>query len=102
MQSSLEQAIIEINKNISQLNTKVGASTPFLHETLKEHRGKKGKRYSVYKWDRLRDGLHANDDLSKKWAKILSNCFRINAEKEEEEEEGERSPKRSWKKLRSS
>ena len=95
MQSNLEQVIISINKTITNLNKSVGASTPFLHDTIKESRGRKEKRYVIYKWNRLRDGLHAGDSLMLKWADVLKNCFQLNDAREEVEELEDRSHKRS-------
>ena len=95
MQNNLDQVIISINKTISNLNKSVGAATPFLHDTLKESRGRKKKRYFIYKWDRLRDGLHAGESLMLKWAEVLNNCFRLNDAREEVEEVEDRSHKRS-------
>lgn len=97
MQENLELVIITINKFITELNKKVGASTPFLHDTIRENRGTRGSRYSVYNWSRLFDGLHAGPKLTIKWAKVISKCIDCN-QKNEEEEVG--SPKRSWKKHR--
>ena len=98
MQKNLMEAIDRINGYISHINKKVGASTPFLHDTVKQYRGRKGKRYYAYMWGRYRDGLHPGDDLLKKWAEVLSNTFRINREKDVPDEES--SPKRAWKKTR--
>ena len=99
MQHNLQEAIDAINGYISSINKKVGASTPFLHDTVRQCRGRKGRRYYVYKWDRYRDGLHAGDYLAKQWASVLENTFRLNRERDEDQEEPV-SPKRSWKKCR--
>ena len=98
MQDNLMTTIDQLNTFIYNLNRKVEASTPFLHDTIKECRGRKGARYYICKWNRLDDGLHAGDALKKKWANVLENCFRLNQEREEPEEGS--SPKRSWKKCR--
>ena len=98
MQHNLGPVIDEINGYISKLNKKVGASTPFLHDTIKEYRGRKGSRYFVYKWDRFEDGLHANEKLKERWGEVLSNTMRINDAKDEPE--GDCSPKRSWKRAK--
>ena len=95
MQTNLDTVIIRINKIITELNKSVGASTPFLHDTLRESRGRKGRRYSVNKWDRPRDGLHAGNSLMLKWAESLENCFKLNDAREEVEEVEDRSHKRS-------
>ena len=98
MQKNLMQSIDQINGYISHINKKVGASTPFLHDTVKESRARKGSKYYAYKWKRYRDGLHAGEYLTKTWAQVLSNTMRINRAKEDSDDEG--SPKRAWKKTR--
>ena len=65
MQDNLNQAIDSINGRIYRLNKQTQVSTPFLHCSIMEHRGRKNKRYYVYKYDRYRDGLHAPDPLKK-------------------------------------
>ena len=98
MQTNMVETIDSINGIISRMNKTVGASTPFLHHTVKEYRGKKGSRYYVYRYDRYRDGLHAGENLAKKWADSLGNAFVLNQRRDISEDEG--SPKRSWKKCR--
>ena len=71
-------------------------STPFLHDTITEYRGRKQERYLIYRWDLLRDGLHASDIQADKWASVLQNCFRLNRQNDDSDEEN-RSPKRSWR-----
>ena len=69
-------------------------STPFLHDTITENRGRNQERYLIYRWDLLRDGLHASDILADKWASVLQNCYRLNRQNDDSDEEN-RSPKRS-------
>ena len=51
MQQNLSEAIDTLNGYISTINKKVGASTPFLHDTIKESRSRKGRRYYAYRWE---------------------------------------------------
>ena len=98
MQTNLEIIIDRLNKHIRHINADVGASTPLLHDTIKEYRGKKENKYFVYKWNRMYDGLHPGDDLLGKWGSVLERCFTLNRERDSLQEQG--SPKRSWKRTR--
>lgn len=99
MQRRANTVIDQINGHISSLNKRVGMSTPFLHDTITEVRGRGKKRYTIYKWELLYDGLHATDDLATKWASVLKNCFAINRKNDESDQEMN-SPKRSWRRER--
>ena len=44
MQENLDSAMDIINNQIYELNNKVKVSTPFLHQTIREKRGKKGQK----------------------------------------------------------
>ena len=100
MQENLDQAIDNINDQIYEINNKIKVSTPFLHHSIRERRGCKGKRYTSFRWEKLFDGLHASKDLHPVWAEILSKSFALNnllledSESEEEERPWRRSAKR--------
>ena len=89
MQENLNLAIDIINNSIYELNNKVKASTPFLHTTIREQRGCKGKRYTAYRWEKLYDGLHATEGLRPVWAECLSKAMRMNSLLEDSDSEGE-------------
>ena len=96
MQKRADLVVNQINGYISRINKNVGASTPFLHDTIMENRGRKGKRYYVYRWDKFSDGLHAKRPLQERWAEVLKNAFRLN-ERNDVSDDEDRSPKRSWR-----
>ena len=99
MQENLDQAIDQINNGIYEINKKLQVSTPFLHGTIRERRGAKGKRHTVYRYEKLYDGLHAHWDLRPVWADCLSKAFRLNSLLEDSESEGEgpsRRPQGGW------
>ena len=51
-----------VNSYIYNLNKDIKVSTPFLHDTIREKRGRKNKRYFIYKWEKFFDGLHPPRD----------------------------------------
>ena len=61
MKNNINTIIAELNGHLSKLNKKVKMSTPFLHETITitEYRSRNQEHYLIYRWDLLRDGLHA-------------------------------------------
>ena len=87
-------AIDLINKQIYELNLKLKVSTPFLHCTIMERRGKKSKRRHILRYDRYTDGLHASEDLAASWGEVITRAMTLNDYQEDSEVEG--SPKRSW------
>ena len=95
MQDAINTVVDSINDYILQLNIKTRVSTPFLHHTVMERRGRKGNRYYIYKWELYYDGLHASNELKDEWAKVISKAITLNERLEDSDEEG--SPKRSWK-----
>ena len=96
MQKNLEAAIDLSNKYIYELNLSISVSTPFLHDTVMERRGRKNGRYYALKWNRYYDGLHAGDALLSRWADVLQRAMKLNNQLEDSTDE-EKSPKRSWK-----
>ena len=96
MQNITNTIINELNGHLSKLNKKVKMSTPFLHDTITEYRGHKQECYLIYRWDLLRNGLHASDVLADKWASVLQNCFRLNRQNDDSDDVN-RSLKRSWR-----
>ena len=96
MQKNLNTAIDSINSHIYQTNLKTKVSTPFLHCSVMERRGRKNKRYYIYKWELYTDGLHATDDLQKIWMKAIEKAIKLNENLEDSDDE-EKSPKRSWR-----
>ena len=103
MQENLTKTIESLNSYIFELNKEIGVSTPFIHCTISERRGKQGKRRYVYRWDRLEDGLHpprGRGDpklLLKKWGGIISNAERLNGSLEDSDTDEDIIVKRSWK-----
>ena len=96
MQNNINTIIDELKGHLSKLNKMVKMSTPFLHDTITEYKGRKQDRYLIYRWDLLRDGLHASDILADKWASVLQNCFCLNRRNDDSDDDN-RSPKRSWR-----
>ena len=95
MQDDINTVVDSVNQYILQLNIKTRVSTPFLHHTVMERRGRKGNRYYIYRWELYYDGLHASNELKDEWAKVISKAITLNERLEDSDKEG--SPKRSWK-----
>ena len=55
MQKNMNKAIIEINKYITSVNKLNDMATPFLADTIIEHRGEKAPRVFL---NRFPDGVH--------------------------------------------
>ena len=102
MQEKLNKTLEIINSKIHKINKKINVATPFIHETIRERRGRKNRRYYTYSWDKFIDGLHAPSDPTKpmllltEWMNIILNAIKINEGRHENTEE-EGSPKRSWR-----
>ena len=95
MQKNLNQAITLINNFIYNLNKNSGISTPFLHHTIQDRRGRRGHKYYVQKWEYLYDGLHADETLHPLWATCLKQAMEKNALLEDSDSEDE-SSSRPW------
>ena len=88
MQTKLDTAIDLINGHIYDLNKKTKVTTPFLHHTIRERRGQKGHRYIAYRWEKLKDGLHAADTLHPIWAETFQKAMELNSMLEDVDEHG--------------
>ena len=79
MQENMNKSIFEINKHITALNYSNDMATPFLANTIIEHRGMKAPKVFL---NRLPDGVHPPTQqpriLINKLAKRLFNSIRIN------------------------
>ena len=107
MQKKLNECLEKINSKIHTINKQIGVSTPFIHETIRERRGKPKKRHYSYSFDKFADGLHAPNDLEQplnnhlllEWSGIIGHAIRNNVNKHEDTElVGSR--ERSWKRPR--
>jgi len=87
MQTKLNEAIDTINKHIFETNQKIKVTTPLLHMTIRDHRGEKGHRYIIHRWDLLYDGVHASEALREKWAGVLQKAMKENGKLEDAEEQ---------------
>ena len=93
MQENIEKVIGPLNAYIYRLNNSIKVSTPFLHDTIREKRGRKKNRYYMYKWDKFYDGLHPPSNeryprtLLNKWGDLLTNAFQRNEDLEDSDEE---------------
>ena len=95
MQTRTNKAVDKINKFICETNRQLGNSIPFLHTDIMKRCGSNKTRvYYKYLWGLYYDGLHADEDLKKKWAGTLSIAIGHNRSKDDEDVC--LSPKRSW------
>ena len=100
MQEKLNKTLEIINSEIHKINKKIHAFTPFIHDTIRERRGRKNRRYYTYSCEKYIDGLHAPHDPTKpmpllnEWMNIILNDYKINIERHENADE-EGSPKQS-------
>ena len=106
MQNSLENAIITVNKYIIELNINNNMVTPFVADTVLTKKGSRNKKH----YEKLPDGLHADDDLKEQWGKIIqaridqnfsmsmgARCMRDNPSKPRAEDHRSPQRKRGWK-----
>ena len=75
MQYSLISAIHQINSNIVQINSSNGVTTPHIATTVMDNRPDQRPRVH---YSRLRDGVHATNELKKKWAKKMHKSMTSN------------------------
>ena len=75
MQASLNLAIRDINRYIYQTNESNSVVTPYLDKTIIT---KSPYFPARIHYNRFADGVHATDDLKKKWAKCLFKAMRSN------------------------
>ena len=97
MQANLVTAIDTINSHIYNINRSINVSTPFLHSTIIERRGRKNRRYNVHRWDKFTDGLHPSEHLRSCWADVLQRAMSLNSALEDSEDEAIDEDERSWK-----
>ena len=106
MQKSLENAIITIDKYIIEININNIMVTPFVADTVLTKKGSRNKKH----YEKLPDGLHADDDLKEQWGKIIqaridqnfsmsmgAQCMRDNPSKPRAEDHRSPQRKRGWK-----
>lgn len=73
LQSTLDSAIVEINRQIRGLNRMNGFLTPNLAYPVHRCVGSRGRYYAHYAF--LTDGLHPGDNLKRRWAqRIIEYC----------------------------
>ena len=69
MQRKLTDTLIEINRHIININTTNNVHTPKLADTILRKKGR-GKGYRLFD-KKLGDGVHADEDTRKIWAKQI-------------------------------
>ena len=95
MQTRLDHTIDKINDFIIRTNISNNMRTPCLHSAIMKRRGRAKHGYYIYAWHMLKDGLHATKELKELWANSIKVAFDKNRENDSDEEN--RSPKRSWR-----
>ena len=73
MQYSLISTIQQLNNTIVQYNTSNGVTTPHIATSVMSNTGPNTRPRVFY--TRFRDGVHADKDLKKKWAKKLNKAM---------------------------
>lgn len=71
LQSTLDSAIVEINRQIRGLNRMNGFLTPNMAYPVHRCAGSRGRYYAHYAY--LPDGLHPGDTLMTRWAQQIIN-----------------------------
>ena len=71
-QQVLDEAVVEINRRITELNKKNNVPTTWLSTVV--HSYYRGKHHHNYK--RLRDGCHPDEVTKKKWGKLIIKSVR--------------------------
>lgn len=86
MQGELNTLVLEINRAMIELNTVNGLLTPFCNSIV-NCRTSGRVQFKFYK---LVDGVHPNDQVKQEWIKLINRVISINERKEKEEEEEEK------------
>ena len=76
-QNLLDEAMIEVNEYIVDINLSRGFSTPMLSAAIHRCHGKKKTGQKIYRhhYSRLEDGVHPSDSTLKYWSKRLEEDF---------------------------
>ena len=77
MQEGLMAAVVKINGFICKLNALNGMYTPYLAGTVVKTHAADG-RGPILQYEKLYDGVHANDELIEQWAKKIRKAININ------------------------
>ena len=77
MQTTIEGALIKINKFIVELNMENNMVTPFTADAVMQKKGSRVKKY----YEKLPDGLHPGEELKKKWGKMIADRIDTNFSK---------------------
>ena len=104
-QENLHQVIIAINRFIHFINRQNGVLTPRLASIISYKRG----RVWRYRYGKLWDGTHVNQNVAKKWKELLSEAFEKNtvshihnqlpdipSPDSDSDSDSDKSEKRSW------
>ena len=75
MQKHLNTVLHTLNNFITELNTKNGVVTPFLHSPVMKPRKSGNFKYS---YSKLSDGVHPTPELSQVWIARMSNAIANN------------------------
>lgn len=78
MQERLNEILHSLNNFITELNTRNGVFTPFLHSPVMKQRKNGNFKYS---YSKLVDGVHPSSELSKVWSDRMSKAISMNYEK---------------------
>ena len=70
-------AVVKINGFICKLNALNGMYTPYLAGTVVKTHAADG-RGPILQYEKLYDGVHANDELIEQWAKKIRKAININ------------------------
>ena len=76
MQANMIKCLKDINAHIVSVNRSLGVATPFLASTVMDNLGP--DRPPRVHYSRLRDGVHADRFLKRKWAKKLLTAMNTN------------------------
>ena len=75
IQNTFEEAIIQINKFILEMNITNHMITPFIADTVfTEKKGSQNKKL----YSKLLDGLHTGEDLCTKWGELIARRIDAN------------------------
>ena len=78
MQVALNQAIVQINEHLTQINRLENVATPMIHRCLQHNRKNRKPENFTWQLHKMSDGCHPDDLLANEIAKSISRAIRIN------------------------